>query len=465
MRKIYVFLTALIVSAFGFNASAQDEAPKGTVTIDGQFYTFVAQAVDDNRNEPFAFTNTTYFMEKREFTFTPDVVYTLKGQNESNSFFVYLNGVEVANQAEEGQTGYVANVTFQDGDVVEIYQNTPYVATVTIDGQFYTFAAQDQNDNRNEAFAFTYNTYVDQTSEFTFAPGVTYDLKGQNESNSFYVYINGVQVLNQAEEGQTGYFASVQFHSGDVVEILESTPYLASVTINGQFYTFSAQAGDDNRDEPFAFTYGTYENQTQQFSFNPAVTYTLKGQNETNTFFVYINGVLIPNEAGEGETGYVANVQFNVNDVVQIYQASPYVGTVTINGEFYIFTAQAGDDNRDEPFSFSYATYENQTQEFTFNPGVSYTLKGQNPSNTFTVTINGVEIPNEADVDEQGYRAVVTFNSGDVVSISNPTSSINSIVSDELNNGKVYNMQGIEVNKNNLTPGIYVVNGKKTVIR
>ena len=42
---------------------------------------------------------------------------------------------------------------------------------------------------------------------------------------------------------------------------------------------------------------------------------------------------------------------------------------------------------------------------------------------------------------------------------------INAVSKVAVNNGAIYNLQGVRVNSENLTKGIYVVNGKKYVIK
>ena len=49
--------------------------------------------------------------------------------------------------------------------------------------------------------------------------------------------------------------------------------------------------------------------------------------------------------------------------------------------------------------------------------------------------------------------------------IDNPTSAAQVVITDNKTGSKVYNLFGIEMDSENLAPGIYVKNGKKIMVR
>ena len=77
----------------------------------------------------------------------------------------------------------------------------------------------------------------------------------------------------------------------------------------------------------------------------------------------------------------------------------------------------------------------------------------------FTITNEGTwNIPNGL------YKFVVDFNEM-TVTVTEDVSAVKSIDS-EINGVEViYNLQGVRVNRNNMTPGIYIINGKKVAVK
>ena len=77
----------------------------------------------------------------------------------------------------------------------------------------------------------------------------------------------------------------------------------------------------------------------------------------------------------------------------------------------------------------------------------------------FTITTEGTwNIPNGL------YKFVVDFNEM-TVTVTEDVSAVKSIDS-EINGVEViYNLQGVRVNRNNMTPGIYIINGKKVAVK
>ena len=59
----------------------------------------------------------------------------------------------------------------------------------------------------------------------------------------------------------------------------------------------------------------------------------------------------------------------------------------------------------------------------------------------------------------------VDLNNNKVSFSKEGTTGIESIGEAELNNGAIYNLQGVRVDANKLTKGIYIINGKKVLIK
>ncbi|MCH5223965.1 MAG: hypothetical protein J1E82_07965, partial [Muribaculaceae bacterium] len=65
-----------------------------------------------------------------------------------------------------------------------------------------------------------------------------------------------------------------------------------------------------------------------------------------------------------------------------------------------------------------------------------------------------------------GYLQVTIDFATNVVTISvDSTTGVNSINSSDLNNAVIYNLNGVRVDANKLTKGIYIINGKKVLVK
>ena len=91
------------------------------------------------------------------------------------------------------------------------------------------------------------------------------------------------------------------------------------------------------------------------------------------------------------------------------------------------------------------------------NTPVEYEMTDGEASNWTLVNFAGGDVVFTANITEDG--TTLTINQTTATAINGLFNS--------LNNGEevIFNLQGVRVNKNNLRPGIYIVNGKKVVIR
>ena len=92
---------------------------------------------------------------------------------------------------------------------------------------------------------------------------------------------------------------------------------------------------------------------------------------------------------------------------------------------------------------------------------VNYTLVNDNGTYSFVKAETGENAANNA------WLALDEAQAGNNASflIDNPTSAAQVVITDNETDSKVYNLFGIEMDPENLAPGIYVKNGKKIMVR
>ena len=102
-----------------------------------------------------------------------------------------------------------------------------------IDAEIYTFAAQNKENPRIEAFSKNAGTYEAEYTTFNFNPeGNPYVLKGQAPSE-LHVYINDVLQENSAEGIEQNMFKKeVNIENGDVIKVFDYTPSWYTVYFN-----------------------------------------------------------------------------------------------------------------------------------------------------------------------------------------------------------------------------------------
>ena len=173
------------------------------------------------------------------------------------------------------------------------------------------------------------------------------------------------------------------------------------------------------------------------------------GQSFSN---VYLNGVLY-GPMYDGGTSYEAS--FADGDVLKVY-------LTCVPATYNLSIAADGDvDTSKLAVLLDHITAVDQLDAYNNSvlQGTEVLITTDEDYNV-TVKANGEVVEPQADG-----SVIVAVNAATDITLHNASEGVGSIVADDNDEKVVYNLQGIRVNSDKLPAGIYIVNGKKVVVR
>ncbi|MDE6018199.1 MAG: hypothetical protein K2G85_05235 [Muribaculaceae bacterium] len=287
-----------------------------------------------------------------------------------------------------------------------------------------------------------------------------------SEINSIISWtIDNMAILNSVMlngEAIPSYYSSYTLHDGDVLtfditeKVFDKKAIVWIDNTKGKACSsyMELSSTTDHTSRP------TFENGYNILSFyeqmNPFSLswygYSEENPNISQTGKAYLNGTLLK-PMYEGSTSYY--VELADNDVLKLFMDSDPVECKVA------FDIAEGIET--EVIKDIVTVVENPTEGFDCFAGTQVKISGNN----IKVSVNGEALTGEPGEDGISIYSFAVEASDTAVAVTGASSSVSTV--DEENNDDVYNMQGMKVGKasqmNDFTPGIYIVNGKKKVIR
>lgn len=244
---------------------------------------------------------------------------------------------------------------------------------------------------------------------------------------------------------KTAYF---YFHNPDA-----ATDY--NKALYGYYFSNACTSGIDLQAGYNVLTFGDVDN-PYKFQVNGNL------ENVEPMVWFYYNGELTTHT---DQYNTIWEMAFNNNDVIKVYIGSsePENKVVTINmpqyeaGKGPIFIV----DYVNEELPVQTARDASADYSFTALPGTHVTIKPN--GNTLSVSVDDEDV--EADEDGN-YCFSVGDTNPSVKIIDNGSTGIENItIGTNAADGRIFNLQGIEMKSDNLPAGLYIIGGRKVLVR
>ena len=439
------------------------EPKEGVIMVNGSYDMFYGASTQYPRVQPIAFEQGTYTNEYRHFVFDEfDNPFRLTGHNTDFSFFVYLND-EVVENSESGKEtqNFDAIVTFNEGDVLKVYDAQPKVANV----EFSFMTPYAETCNKVEVVKdVIIPVDLEETPVVKALEGTQFTIKAAEGEK-----IGKVYVCNEEIEPVNGVYTFNADREGDMLVIIELVSKNTVVTfVDAKLRSFMVCNPDNNR-PVWEVSQGEYFGEYGSFDFTTDVNpYRLVGSNENNDIHVFLNDEEIENsQVGIDAKTFDQLVTLSDGDVLKIVDGTPewlkmQFGFMQPRADYYDKVVVVFDEvNR--------VTTLDQDCEYTVLSGTKVSAKAVEGYTLKSVTVCNEDVT----PDENGVYTFTVTNPGTLCNFDfQQGTGIDGIEGDDNTVVNVYNLQGMLVKKNitkaqakTLSSGLYIINNTKVVIR